>query len=95
MVPNDSSDSADHAAQIRDEVLDLPRPCRLHYGDELPRAHIAYRLAGPQGAPVIAVLGGISAHRVVHGEQGSMEAFAEKLTGKVIMPKLNDEIIVA
>lgn len=31
---------------------------------------------------------------LVHGEQGSMEAFAEKLTGKVIMPKLNDEIAV-
>jgi metallo-beta-lactamase family protein len=31
---------------------------------------------------------------LVHGEQGSMEAFAEKLTGKVVMPKLNDEIAV-
>ena len=29
---------------------------------------------------------------LVHGEQGSMEAFAELLTGKVVMPKLNDEI---
>ena len=31
---------------------------------------------------------------LVHGEQGSMEAFAKKLTGKVVMPKLNDEIAV-
>jgi metallo-beta-lactamase family protein len=31
---------------------------------------------------------------LVHGEQGSMEAFAEKLTGKVVMPKLNDEITI-
>ncbi len=29
---------------------------------------------------------------LVHGEQGSMEAFADKLTGKVVMPRLNDEI---
>ena len=31
---------------------------------------------------------------LVHGEQSSMEAFAEKLRGKVVMPKLNDEITV-
>ena len=29
---------------------------------------------------------------LVHGELGSMQAFAGKLTGKVLMPKLNDEI---
>ena len=29
---------------------------------------------------------------LVHGEQGSMQAFAGKLTGKVVMPKLNDEL---
>ena len=31
---------------------------------------------------------------LVHGEQGAMQAFAEKLTGKVVMPKLDDEINV-
>ncbi len=29
---------------------------------------------------------------LVHGEQGAMVSFAEKLTGKVVMPRLNDEI---
>lgn len=29
---------------------------------------------------------------LVHGEQGAMQAFAEKLTGKVVMPKRNEEI---
>ena len=43
---------------------------RLHYGDELPNARIAFRLAGPEDAPVIAVLGGISAHRIVGGAEG-------------------------
>lgn len=55
---------------VRDEVLALPAPWRLHHGDELPDAHIAFRLVGPADAPVIAVLGGISAHRVVNGEEG-------------------------
>jgi homoserine O-acetyltransferase len=55
---------------VRDEVLDLPRPWRLHHGDDLPQARIAYRLAGPERAPVVAVLGGISAHRIVDGAEG-------------------------
>jgi hypothetical protein len=29
---------------------------------------------------------------LVHGELSAMQAFAERLTGKVVMPKLNDEI---
>ncbi len=41
------------------------RPWRLHHGDEIADAHIAFRLVGPEEAPVVAVLGGISAHRVV------------------------------
>ena len=45
-------------------------PWRLHHGDELADARIAFRLAGPEDAPVIAVLGGISAHRIVCGADG-------------------------
>jgi homoserine O-acetyltransferase/O-succinyltransferase len=55
---------------LRDEVLELGASWRLHYGDALPKAHIAFRLIGPDKAPVIAVLGGISAHRVVSGPEG-------------------------
>jgi homoserine O-acetyltransferase len=51
-------------------VLVLPPSWRLHYGDHLPGARVAYRLTGPRGAPVIAVLGGISAHRIVSGAEG-------------------------
>ena len=58
------------APAVRDHVLDLPAPWQLHYGDLLPDARIAFRLAGPSDAPVVAVLGGISAHRVVCGEEG-------------------------
>lgn len=55
---------------VRDAVLPLPRAWRLHYGDELAGARIAYRLAGAEDAPVIAVMGGISAHRIVGGADG-------------------------
>jgi len=53
-----------------DQTLTLPVPFKLHYGDVLPDAKIAYRLIGPENAPVIAVLGGISAHRIVAGAAG-------------------------
>ena len=56
---------ADHSSTHRDETLGLPAPWRLHYGDALAPAKIAYRLVGPADAPVVVVLGGISAHRVV------------------------------
>ncbi len=68
--PARASSAATHAAPVRDEVLDLPAPWRLHYGDVLEHARIAYRLEGPENAPLIAVLGGISAHRVVCGSEG-------------------------
>jgi hypothetical protein len=31
---------------------------------------------------------------LVHGELGAMQTFAGQLTGKVLMPKLNDEIVL-
>ena len=57
-------------ASERDEVLPLPAPWKLYHGDELPEPRISFRVVGPRDAPVIAVLGGISAHRVVCGEEG-------------------------
>ena len=53
-----------------DETLSLPGPLTLHYGDVLPDARVAFRLVGPADAPVVAVLGGISAHRIVAGDAG-------------------------
>ena len=53
-------------------ILRLPAPFALHYGDALPNPRVAFRLVGPADAPVIAVLGGISAHRGRrrHGRRG-------------------------
>ena len=53
-----------------DQTLRLPQPFTLYYGDALPDAKVAFRLVGPGDAPVIAVLGGISAHRIVESSAG-------------------------
>ena len=60
---------ADDSCNSLDETLSLPAGFMLHYGDTLADARIAYRIEGPPGAPVVAVLGGMSAHRVVGGQQ--------------------------
>ncbi len=53
-----------------DDILNLPDSWVLHHGDVLARARVAYRLEGPADAPVVAALGGISAHRLVAGAKG-------------------------
>ncbi len=50
---------------VREGVLAIPGELKLHFGGSLPSASIAWRLAGPAGAPVVATLGGISASRRV------------------------------
>src|SRR5271169_1175519 len=55
---------------VHDAVLPLPSPWRLHYGDVLQDACIAFRLVGPEDAPVVLVVGGISAHRQIDGAPG-------------------------
>jgi homoserine O-acetyltransferase/O-succinyltransferase len=46
-------------------VWALPQPLRLHHGGQLTEPRLAWRLAGRAGAPIVAALGGISAHRRV------------------------------
>ncbi len=52
-----------------DDTVSLD-PFTLHYADSLPDAKMAFRLMGNAQGPVIAVLGGISAHRIVTGAPG-------------------------
>jgi homoserine O-acetyltransferase len=61
-----------------DQYLRLPQPFKLHHGDVLPDPKVAFRLVGPDEAPVICVLGGISAHRVV---AGSAEGWWPEIVG--------------
>ncbi len=48
----------------------LPRWFELQRGGALDAAHVAFSITGPDEAPVVAVLGGISATREVTGEHG-------------------------
>ena len=57
--------SATGGPQVREGVLAVPGELKLHFGGSLPSVSIAWRLAGPAGAPVVVALGGISASRRV------------------------------
>jgi homoserine O-acetyltransferase/O-succinyltransferase len=59
----------DNSLNLRDETVSLD-PFVSHHGDSLPDARIAFRLMGNAQGPVVAVLGGISAHRIVIGSPG-------------------------
>src|SRR6187402_3758361 len=59
------ADDASTALQVREGVLAVPGELKLHFGGTLEGVSIAWRLAGPAGAPVVVALGGISASRRV------------------------------
>ncbi len=50
-----------------DEMLSLGASLALHHGDTLTGARVAYRLVGNPEGPTVAVLGGISSHRILAG----------------------------
>jgi homoserine O-acetyltransferase len=62
-LPSKTFDGTPGTPAIHDSAIDLPATWRLHHGDLLESPRVAFRLIGPAGAPVVAVLGGISAHR--------------------------------
>jgi homoserine O-acetyltransferase len=59
----------ENSPHFSDETLPLA-PFELHYGEALPEPRMAYRLSGNEQGPLVAVLGGISAHRMVAGAPG-------------------------
>jgi homoserine O-acetyltransferase/O-succinyltransferase len=61
------------AREIRCEqgVLALPEPFVLEGGESLSNAGLAWRCVGPDAAPLVVVLGGISAHRQCSGFAGA------------------------
>ncbi|HEY0747743.1 MAG TPA: homoserine O-succinyltransferase [Steroidobacteraceae bacterium] len=59
----------ENALNAIDETYGLD-PFPLYYGDALPSPKMCFRLAGNPAGPVVAVLGGISAHRIVVGLPG-------------------------
>jgi homoserine O-acetyltransferase len=62
---HDASAAASAGPQVREGVLAVPGETRLHFGGKLESVSIAWRLAGPAGAPVVVAIGGISASRRV------------------------------
>ncbi len=69
-LSDQSFEFSDGVPVVQDSVLPLPLLWRLHHGDPLENPRVAYRLVGPRDAPVVAVLGGISAHRHLTGPDG-------------------------
>lgn len=61
---------ASEPALVRDGIATMDEGLSLQNGGRLEDVEIAWRLAGPVDAPVVAVLGGISATRAVVGECG-------------------------
>ena len=65
----------------QEAVHELPGGLDLHFGGRLDRVEVAYRLAGSRGAPVVAVLGGISAGRNVFSLQPGAPGWWEDAIG--------------
>src|SRR5882672_5624181 len=62
---NETTTPAASGMQVREGVLAVPGELKLNFGGSLESVSIAWRLAGPAGAPVVVALGGISASRRV------------------------------
>jgi len=69
------------AYEWQEAVHELPGGLDLHFGGRLDRVELAYRLAGARGAPVVAVLGGISAGRNVFSLQSDAPGWWEDAIG--------------
>ena len=69
------------AYEWQEAVHELPGGLDLHFGGRLDRVELAYRLAGARGAPVVAVLGGISAGRNVFSLQPGAPGWWEDAIG--------------
>jgi homoserine O-acetyltransferase len=64
-TPPSARQSGPGAASLREGILDIPGTVSLFHGASLAGVRVAWRLEGAAGAPVVAALGGISAHRRV------------------------------
>ncbi|HSN01250.1 MAG TPA: alpha/beta fold hydrolase [Rudaea sp.] len=71
MSANPQTESAQSPCRFAYGVLALPHPFRLESGDNLERAQLAWQCAGPEHAPLVVVLGGISAHARCCAADGS------------------------
>ncbi len=61
------ADGAIMMRRVSEGLAIMPEGMELEHGGRLESVDIAWRLVGPDDAPVVAVMGGISAHRHVAG----------------------------
>jgi homoserine O-acetyltransferase len=69
------------AVPMQQGVWQWPGRFPLHHGGYLEPVHIGWRLEGLPGAPVVAALGGISAHRRVFDVRSPREGWWPELAG--------------
>lgn len=80
-MPLSDSTAVPATYEWRDDVHVLPGGLDLHFGGRVERVEVAYRLAGAKGAPVVAVLGGISAGRNVFSFDAAAPGWWEDAIG--------------
>src|SRR5512139_3988894 len=61
-APSDADTVGVAPARAQEGLVEWGGPFPLHHGGALDGVRVAWRLVGPETAPVVAVLGGISAH---------------------------------
>ncbi|MBW4052622.1 MAG: homoserine O-succinyltransferase [Proteobacteria bacterium] len=66
---------------VTEGVLELPGDWALHHGGRLDGGRIAWRLAGPQSAPVVCALGGIWCDRFVFDPQDPQRGCWREVVG--------------
>jgi homoserine O-acetyltransferase len=72
-----------HAADIlaHEGVLAMPGAMSLYHGGKLANVQVAWRIVGPQNAPVVCALGGISANRRVCTTEDPKQAWWGQIAG--------------
>jgi homoserine O-acetyltransferase len=74
---------ADPAGELpfQDGTLQLEGDLSLFHGGSLAGVRLAWRIAGPAGTPVVAALGGISAHRRVYSTEARETGWWHEVAG--------------
>jgi len=73
--------SVDPDIVAHEGVLEMPGEMSLHHGGKLANVHVAWRIVGPQDAPVVCALGGISANRRVCTTEDPKQAWWGQVAG--------------
>ena len=79
--PNATRPAGAPAPVVEEGVLELPGDFALHLGGSLRAVRVGWRLEGAPGAPVVAALGGISAHRRIYSLEDRRAGWWPELAG--------------